>query len=301
MTPSVATTSIWTLLALLAFAGNSILCRLALGEEAIDAAGFTSLRLLSGIITLLVILAVSRPNKTAARNGRGSWSASLMLLLYAVTFSYAYLTLDTGIGALILFGAVQITMILISVIQGQRLHSSEWLGVLIAFSGFVWLVLPTLTTPSLSGFLLMSLSGIAWGIYTLKGRGSEHPLGDTAFNFLRTLPAALILLALMFWQSDLFNPETGNNISTAGILLAILSGSLASGIGYTLWYIALKGLSGTQAAVVQLSVPIIAAAGGVVFAGENIDIRLITSALLVLGGILLVILGKRYFNATKRA
>lgn len=300
MTPSVATTSIWTLLALLAFAGNSILCRLALGEQAIDAAGFTSLRLLSGIITLLVILAVSRRHKTATGKVRGSWSASLMLLLYAVTFSYAYLTLDTGTGALILFGAVQITMILISVIQGQRLHGSEWLGVLIAFSGFVWLVLPTLTTPSLSGFLLMSLSGIAWGIYTLKGRGSENPLEDTAFNFLRTLPAALILLALMFWQSDLFNPATGSDISTAGILLALLSGSLASGIGYTLWYIALNGLSGTQAAVVQLSVPIIAAAGGVVFAGESIDIRLITSALLVLGGILLVILGKRYFTATKR-
>ncbi|MCV6609381.1 MAG: DMT family transporter [Amphritea sp.] len=300
MTPSVATTSIWTLLALLAFAGNSILCRLALGEGAIDAAGFTSLRLLSGIFTLLVILTISRPQKTATRKSQGSWSASLMLLLYAVTFSYAYLTLDTGTGALILFGAVQITMILISVIQGQRLHSSEWLGVLIAFCGFVWLVLPTLTTPSVTGFLLMSLSGIAWGLYTLKGRGSENPLGDTSFNFLRTLPAALILLALMFWQSDLFNPETGNNISTAGILLAIMSGSLASGIGYTLWYIALKGLSGTQAAVVQLSVPIIAAAGGVVFAGESIDMRLITSALLVLGGILLVILGKRYFNATKR-
>lgn len=300
MKSSAASTVIWTLLALLAFAGNSILCRLALGEEAIDAAGFTSLRLLSGIITLLVILAVSRPQKTETRKSRGSWSASLMLLLYAVTFSYAYLTLDTGTGALILFGAVQITMILISVIQGQRLHSSEWLGVLIAFSGFVWLVLPTLTTPSLSGFLLMSLSGIAWGIYTLKGRGSKNPLGDTAFNFLRTLPAALVLLAVMLWQSDLWQ-ATGNGISTAGVLLAVLSGSLASGIGYTLWYIALKGLSGTQAAVVQLSVPIIAAAGGIVFAGENIDIRLITSALLVLGGILLVILGKRYFNATKRA
>lgn len=281
------TTLIWTLLALLAFAGNSVLCRLALGEQAIDAAGFTSIRLLSGILTLLLILMVTQRTPATTPTSRGSWLAAMMLLLYAVTFSYAYLTLDTGIGALILFGAVQITMILISVIQGQRLHSTEWLGVAIAFAGFVWLVLPTLSTPSLSGFVLMSLSGIAWGIYTLKGRGSENPLGDTAFNFLRTLPAALILLAVMLWQAHEVSPQ--------GILLAVLSGSLASGIGYTLWYAALKGLSGTQAAVLQLSVPIIAAAGGVIFAGEIIDTRLVTSALLVLGGILLVILGKRYF------
>jgi len=183
-------TIIFTGLAITAFAANSVLCRLALGEGAIDASSFTTIRLLSGAITLLVIIGFSK-NKTGWST-KGSWSASLMLFLYAITFSFAYITLDTGTGALILFGSVQITMILLSVISGNRLHITEWVGITVAFTGFVYLVIPGVTTPSAIGFLLMTVAGISWGIYTLKGRGSEFPLMDTAYNFLRTIPLVAV-------------------------------------------------------------------------------------------------------------
>lgn len=173
---------ILTSLALIAFAANSVLCRLALGENAIDASNFTVIRLLSGVIVLLAIIKLRR-NKTGSPT-KGSWLASFMLFLYAITFSFAYITLDTGTGALILFGSVQITMILLSLLSGTRLHSTEWAGVAVAFTGFVYLILPGVTTPSAIGFLLMTMAGIAWGIYTLMGRGSKSPLMDTAYNFL---------------------------------------------------------------------------------------------------------------------
>lgn len=273
----------FTGLALIAFAANSVLCRLALGDGAIDAASFTVIRLLSGTVVLLLILGINR-NKTHSRT-KGSWFASLMLFTYAITFSFAYITLDTGTGALILFGSVQITMILLSLFSGKRLHLSEWLGVSIAFMGFVYLIYPELTTPSLTGFMLMAVAGIAWGIYTLKGRGSDNALMDTAFNFLRTLPFIAILIIITVKDA---------HFSTVGILLAVLSGGIASGIGYTIWYVALGGLSAIQAAVVQLSVPVIAALGGVVFVSEVITFRLTVSATIILGGILIVVLGKYY-------
>lgn len=274
---------ILTGLALVAFAANSVLCRLALGNEAIDAAGFTIIRLLSGAITLIIIVGTARNTKGVTT--KGSWAAGLMLFLYATTFSYAYISLDTGTGALILFGSVQITMILLSLISGTRLHLTEWAGVIIAFTGFTYLILPGVTTPSVTGFILMTVAGIAWGIYTLKGRGSKNPLMDTAYNFLRTTPFVALLTISTF-----------NNMhySSDGIIMALLSGGITSGIGYTIWYIALGGLSSTQAAVVQLSVPVIAAFGGVVFVSEAITIRLAISAAMVLGGILIVILGKYY-------
>jgi drug/metabolite transporter (DMT)-like permease len=275
-----------TTLALNAFAANSVLCRLALGEKAIDAAGFTFIRLLSGAFVLLCILTLSGNKKTTSK---GSWSAALMLFLYAATFSFAYLTLSTGTGALILFGSVQITMIFKSLLSGNRLLPIEWAGVVIAFSGIVYLVLPGVTAPSLSGFSLMTLAGIAWGLYTLKGRGSTNPLSDTTYNFLRSVPF-VIALGLFFFRNA--------HISLEGIILAAISGSLTSGVGYTLWYSALRGLSATQAAVVQLSVPVIAGFGGVVFVSEQISLRLTLSALLTLGGILMVILG-RHFKASK--
>jgi len=208
-----------------------------------------------------------------------------MLFLYATTFSYAYISLDTGTGALILFGSVQITMILFSLISGTRLHITEWVGLVISFIGFIYLILPGVTTPSIIGFMLMTAAGISWGIYTLKGRGSKNPLMDTAYNFLRTTPF-VALLAIY----------TINNISysSTGIALALLSGGVTSGIGYTIWYIALGGLSSTQAAVVQLSVPVIAALGGIIFVSETITFRLTISAAMVLGGILVVVLGKYY-------
>jgi len=284
---------ILTGLALIAFAANSVICRLALGYQTIDAASFTVIRLLSGSIVLLLIIistARSTTRNTAKISTKGSWTASFMLFIYAITFSYAYTSLDTGTGALILFGSVQITMILLSLFSGTKLHITEWSGMVIAFAGFIYLVLPEVTTPSISGFILMTTAGIAWGIYTLKGRASKYPLIDTAYNFFRTTPL-VVLLAI----------ATMNNInySSEGIVLALLSGGITSGIGYTIWYVALRHISATQAAVLQLSVPVIAALGGIIFVAEAITFRLAVSAIIVLGGILMVVLGKYYANQQK--
>ena len=273
-----------TSLALTAFAANSVLCRLALGAGAIDAASFTAIRLFSGIITIFLILVLRREKKLIPR--KGSWTSSLMLFLYAITFSYAYITLDTGTGALILFGAVQITMILISLFSGNRLHMSEWGGMVLSFGGFVYLVLPGVSTPSPLGFSLMMFSGIAWGIYTLRGRDSKNPLQDTAHNFMRTIPLIAIFIVITFSQSQ---------YSLEGVIYASLSGGLASGLGYSIWYAALRGLSATQAAVIQLLVPVIAALGGILFVSEVITSRLAISASMILGGILLVVLGRYFF------
>jgi drug/metabolite transporter (DMT)-like permease len=209
-----------------------------------------------------------------------------MLFVYAITFSYAYITLDTGTGALILFGSVQLSMILIGIFSGNKLHTVEWLGVLIAFLGFVYLVFPSLSTPSFIGFMLMAVAGIAWGVYSILGRGSNNPIADTTYNFLRTTPLLVILILVSL---------DSTHITQKGIGLAILSGAIASGLGYTVWYLALRGLTVTQAAVVQLFVPILAAIGGVLFANEMISWRLILASLLVLGGILMVVLGRKYF------
>lgn len=274
-------TSIYTLIALIAFAGNSIFCRLALGEDKIDAAGFTIVRLLSGIVILMIIFLVR--NRGLKSASKGSWRASFMLFMYAASFSFAYIYLDTGTGALILFGMVQITMILAGLAGGARLKPVEWIGSILAFSGFVYLVRPMLTTPSWLGSILMTAAGISWAGYTLAGKTSEHPADETAFNFLRTLPFVLLLLAAGLKHISL-SPE--------GVFLAIGSGTFASGIGYVLWYAALKGLSNTQAAVVQLLVPVFAAAGGIMFAGETLSFHLVFSAAVIISGILIVILAK---------
>jgi len=276
-------TIILTIFALIAFAANSVLNRLALSTLSIDAPSFTIIRLVSGGIVLLLILLVKN-NATIAATPKGSWLSSVMLFTYAIAFSLAYITLDTATGALILFAAVQISMLLISLIKGTRLSAFEWLGIFIAFAGFVYLVYPDLATPSVKGFLLMSLAGTAWGVYTLKGRGTKDALADTTYNFIRCIPFAFLLMLMTFDQSS---------ISLKGVILAMMSGAIASGIGYTVWYEALRGLSATQAAVVQLSVPIIAAVGGVLFVSEQLTQRLMISIVFVLGGILLVVLGKR--------
>ncbi len=278
----------FTMIALVAFAANSVLCRLALGEKTIDASSFTAIRLLSGAIVLLGILQFSGNKNNSST--KGCWLATIMLFLYAASFSFAYITLDTGTGALILFGAVQSTMILLSLISGNKLHVTEWMGITIAFIGFVYLVLPGVSAPSMTGFSLMTMAGIAWGIYTLKGRSSANPLADTTYNFARSIPLVLILAVLTIQTA---------HISSKGIVLAMVSGGITSGMGYTIWYFALGGLSATQAAVVQLCVPVIAAFGGVLFVSEKINLRLILSALLILGGILVVILGKYYFVTLK--
>jgi len=274
-----------TALALVAFAANSILARMALGAGNIDAASYTIIRLMSGAVILLGITHITGAHSTTKT--KGSWAGGLMLFTYALTFSYAYITLDTGTGALILFGAVQITMIIVALISGDRPGLPEWAGLFMAFGGFVFLVLPGVSTPSGLGFGLMTISGIAWGFYTLQGRSSSNPLADTTYNFVRTIPMIAIVALATFASS---------NFSTSGIVLAILSGSIASGLGYTMWYIALGGLSTTQAAVLQLLVPVIAAFGGLIFVAEPITIRLAISAAFILLGILLVLLGRRSRN-----
>lgn len=282
-------TIIYTGLALIAFAANSVLARLALGNNTIDASGFTSIRLLAGAFVLLTIIQF-RKNKTESST-KGSWFSGFMLFIYAIAFSYAYLSLDTGTGALILFGAVQITIILISIYNGNRLHFTEWLGVIIAFTGFVYLIIPGINTPSTNGFILMSLAGIAWGFYTIKGLGSKNPSIDTAYNFIKTIPFVIVLLLITFDKE---------NYSFQGIILAIISGGITSGIGYTIWYMALKGLTSVQAAVVQLLVPVIAAFGGVLFIAETITQRLAFASLLILGGILIVVMGRKYLISVNK-
>lgn len=278
--------------ALLAFAGNSVLCRLALGQGLIDASSFTSLRLLSGVVTLIVIsLVLNRGSGSVVirqltkQNTTKTWLASLMLFVYAATFSYAYISLDTGTGALILFGMVQLSMIMIGALYGNKLHYSEWLGILVAFAGVVYLVKPNLSTPSFLGFVLMALSGVAWAIYTLLGRGSKQPILDTSANFLRTIPFVVVLILFTVHEAQLTN---------WGIIYSILSGAVTSAVGYAIWYLVLKDLTVTQAAVLQLLVPILAALGGVLFVSEMISMRLVISSLLVLGGILMVIIGRRF-------
>ena len=276
-------TFIYTFLALVAFAANSVLCRKALGENKIDASGFTIIRLLSGIIMLTILLGLSKVKKEN-KEIRGSWYSAGILFLYAVTFSFAYITLDTGTGALIAFGSVQITIILYSIFTGHKLHWMEGLGTMIAFSGFVYLILPGVNSPPLKGFILMTIAGISWGIYTLKGLGSKNPLRDTAYNFVRTIP--FLILLFLFTMKNI-------SYSIEGILLAGISGAVTSAIGYTIWYIALRDLTNVQSAVVQLFVPALAAFGGVVFVSEIISLRLILASLLILGGILIVTFGKK--------
>ena len=314
---------ICTIFALLAFAGNSVLCRMALGENTIDAASFTVIRLISAIVILFVFLLLEKVFKkqTEASNpqvsisklstSKGSWFAASLLFIYAVTFSYGYVSLDTGVGALILFGAVQITMVVAGLISGNKLHYSEWLGLLIAFAGFVYLVIPSLTSPSLTGFILMTVSGIAWGLYTLIGRHSKQAINDTAYNFLRTTPFVFVLIFAVFavvpstpdFSVGSATDMQSNNafyLTVEGVMLAVLSGAIASGLGYAVWYIAIAGLSVTQAAVVQLFVPVVAAVGGVIFTSEVITLRLVESSVLVLGGIFIVIFGRQYFSSASR-
>ncbi len=274
-------TTLFVIFSLLAFAGNSVLCRLALGEGAIDAASFTSIRLLSGILVLLILVKASKTKERVAASG--SWKASFMLFLYAIAFSYAYNSLETGMGALILFASVQLSMIIISLVQGARFSYVEYLGLSVAFGGFVYLVLPGVSAPPMIGFCLMVIGGVAWGLYTLSGAKSKNPLADTYSNFVRTLPYLVVLLALTFQSASL---------SSKGIILAVLSGALASGLGYAIWYAALRSLSSIQAAVIQLLVPLIAAFGGVMFADELFSSRLLLSSALILGGVLVVIMGK---------
>ena len=281
MKPSSFQTALLTTLTMIAFASNSLLNRLALGQNTIDAASYTTIRLISGAVMLFVIAALQRKSEQPIL--RGSWISAAFLFLYAITFSFAYLSLTAGTGALILFGSVQVTMIIAALRGGERPHFLEWIGLFLALGGLMYLVFPGLAAPSLAGSILMMTAGIAWGFYSIRGRGSLNPLADTAGNFIYAVPMVLSIRLL-----------TLNNvhISANGVWLAALSGAVASGVGYVIWYAALRGLTTTRAAIVQLSVPVIAAWGGVVILSEVVSTRLFVAGLLILGGIALAVLGR---------
>lgn len=266
-------------LTMLAFAGNSLLCRLALKEARIDAVSFTSTRILSGALVLWLLLRL--------RDGRqpptGNWLSALALFVYAAGFSFAYVSLPAATGALLLFGAVQATMIGYGLWRGERFGVQQGAGLLLALGGLIGLLLPGLSAPPLSGALLMMAAGIAWGVYSLRGQGGGEPTRATAGNFLRAVPFAL-LLSMVSYPLARFD--------VAGILYALVSGALTSGLGYVLWYAVVPHLKATRAATVQLSVPVLAALGAVFWLGETVSARLLIASCAVLGGIALVILGR---------
>jgi drug/metabolite transporter (DMT)-like permease len=275
-----------TLMALAAFAANSLLGRLALRSSPqsppkIDPAYFTGIRLTSGAIMLVLLFSFRRywiKGAGAEPRPSGEWPSALALFLYAASFSFAYLRLNAGTGALILFGAVQITMISRSLFQGAKPRISEWLGLGMALSGLVYLTAPGLEAPDALGAALMALAGISWGVYTWRGKGARDPLAATTGNFVLSLAFALPLAAIGLAKSQA-------PISYPGLGLAVLSGAVSSGVGYSIWYLALRGLTATRAGVVQLLVPVLAALGANMLLGESLSTRLLISGLIILSGI----------------
>lgn len=270
-----------TALAMLAFAGNSLLCRMALKTTAIDPASFTTLRLVSGALVLWLLVRVRERRGTYAADG--NWPSALALFAYAAGFSFAYVSLSAATGALLLFGAVQATMIGHGLWAGERFQRLQWVGLVLALAGLLGLLLPGLSAPPLAGALLMLGAGVAWGIYSLRGKGAGDATRVTAGNFLRAAPLAALLSVAMLHSAS---------VDSAGVWYALASGAFASGMGYAIWYTALPALKATQAATVQLSVPVIAAAGGVVLLAEPLSLRLVLASVAILGGIALVILEK---------
>lgn len=263
-------------LAMVAFAANSILCRLALATASIDPAMFTLVRILSGAAVLWLV------TRATGRRIGGSWGGATALLVYAAGFSFAYVALTAATGALILFGAVQATMIASGLAAGERLGALQWAGLAAAVAGLVMLLIPGLSPPDPIGAGLMATAGIAWGIYSLIGRGASSPLATTAGNFVRAVPMALPLLLL-----------SSGGITASGLVLAVASGAAASGIGYALWYAVLPSLAATRAATLQLSVPVLATIGAVMLLGEAVSLQLLAASAAVLGGIAIVIAGRR--------
>lgn len=274
-----------TALTLVAFAANSLLCRMALGARLIDPVSFTTLRLTSGALVLVVLARSARrgaASDKASLDDRGSWASGLALFAYAMAFSLAYTWLDTGVGALLLFGGVQVTMIGAGVLAGERPSWLEWLGLGAALVGLVWLVAPGLSAPHPAGAALMAISGVAWGIYSLRGRRSRAPVPTTAGNFARAAPMALTVSLV----SALMAPH----LTLKGAGLALLSGVVTSGMGYVLWYRVLRSLTATRAAIVQLAVPVLAAVAGVVVLSETPTARLAVSSVLILGGVAVAVM-----------
>lgn len=262
-----------TALAVTAFAANSLLCRLALRHGQIDAATFTGIRIISGAGALWLF--------ALARGGvGGSWFSAIALFGYAIAFSFAYLALPAGTGALLLFAAVQTTMITIGIARGERLHVRQWCGIFVAFAGLVFLLFPGLSAPPFPSAFLMLAAGAAWGIYSLRGKNVNDPTSATAGNFIRAAPLGFLCAAAFIpWA----------HLTVAGALYALVSGAVTSGLGYIIWYRVLPSLSAATAATVQLSAPVIAGLGGIVFLGEALTSRLSVAAIAVLGGIALVL------------
>ena len=269
-------TFVFTVLALLAFAANSVLCRLALHQNAIDPATFSTVRFASGAAVLLAIAG----GRGAVRRSKGTWVSALILALYAIPFAFAYVRLSTGTGALILFGCVQVTMLIGARRAGERIGPTQALGLGLALIGLVYLVSPGLSAPSPTGAALMMVAGVGWGLYSLHGRGAADPLMQSTGSFVRSAP--VIFLAGLATLRQF-------HVSPTGLALAVTSGAVASSLGYVAWFAALRRLTAVRAAVVQLAVPVIAAAGGVILLSEPIPMRLVIAAILVLGGIATVI------------
>jgi drug/metabolite transporter (DMT)-like permease len=262
---------------MIAFASNSLLCRAALKQTSIDAATFTFVRIVFGAIVLLLIVVVRRSKSKV----EGNWISAFALFVYAAAFSFAYVDLAAGTGALLLFGAVQATMILWGFHKGERLRAIQIAGLIVALIGLVVLLLPGLSAPPLIGAILMLSAGIAWGIYSLRGKNVEDAIGATAGNFLRAFAFATSLSLILFRHA---------HIDLNGIGYAVISGAITSGVGYVIWYSALPGLKAASAATVQLSVPLLAATGGILLLHEPITLRYALASIAVLGGIALVIL-----------
>ncbi len=264
---------------LVAFAANSLLCRIALDGQLIDPVSFTTVRLVSGALALIPISRLVAEPK-AEEKTKGSWSSGFALFAYAVAFSLAYVSLTTGTGALILFGSVQMTMIGAAIRSNEKLGPPQWIGLAAAMGGLVFLVLPGITAPDPLGASLMCVAGIAWGVYSIRGKGVSAPVSMTAANFARAAPMAILASAVAF---------SSIQVQPMGVLLALISGVVTSGVGYVLWYKSLRRLTTTQASVVQLLVPVLAAIGGIIFLSENVTERLITASILILGGVALAV------------
>ncbi len=278
-----------TAFSLVAFAANSLLCRLALGTDAIDAGSYASVRLVSGAAILLALAVFGGKGRGLAAGTKGlaasgDWISAAALLLYAVTFSFAYRTIPAGTGALILFGCVQATMIGHALFSGERPGTIQWAGLILAIAGLGYLVRPGLAAPPALGSALMAAAGAAWGLYSLRGRRSREAIRETAMNFTRAAPIAVLASFVL---------PGAMHAGLRGIVLAAISGAIASGLGYAAWYSALPRLSSTRAATVQLAVPVLAAAGAVAWLGEKISVRLVLASIAILGGVGLAMAGRQ--------
>jgi drug/metabolite transporter (DMT)-like permease len=285
-----------TLLTLIAFASNSIFCRTALLIHNLGALTFTIVRLGSGTIMLLPILLWPEGNRQesvflSGRRfvfSRSAIGMAASLFFYALFFSLAYVELQAATGAIILFPTVQITMLGLSLALGNRLNRFEWVGFALALGGLVYLLLPGIAAPPMGGAVMMILSGISWGIYSILGQFEPYPVIATARNFLYSVPPCLILVGILLigWRSE-------GSVSLDGLILAVVSGAFASGLGYVLWYLTLRRISTTMAFLCQLAVPIIAGFGGVIFLNEHVSFRLIVASFIILSGLGTAIAGRR--------